>query len=85
MKKQQFEIPGREGKFVAGTTIHEKYQNRPDALEKNCLAQFAISYESSGKPAKIVIRNGISDDDGFLKLFETKIKIILIGCLLNVL
>ena len=37
-------IPGRQGHFKKVNTIHQKYSERPDTLEKICLAQFATSY-----------------------------------------
>ena len=39
-----YTIDGREGKYMEMTTIHERYANRPVALEKMCLAQFAMLY-----------------------------------------
>ena len=61
--KEVFNISGRQGKFqVAGTTIHEKYENRPNILEEIWLAQFATSYEKmANKPKKdIDFENGAS-------------------------
>ena len=35
----------RNGKFQKADSIHDKYRDRPKALEQVCLAQFATSYE----------------------------------------
>ena len=39
-------IEGREGNFVFTKSLHQKYSNRPDALNDMCLAMFAIEYQS---------------------------------------
>ena len=40
-------VPGHEGKFKLPIPIHDKYANRPKALDNMCLAQFAMSYETT--------------------------------------
>ena len=41
-------VPGKEGSYKQKIQIHDKYQARPEALKKMCLAQFAIYYDSHG-------------------------------------
>ena len=42
-------VAGKEGKFSAKTSVHERYALRPIAIENICLAQFATLYESCSK------------------------------------
>ena len=71
IEREKFSIPGREGTFEAsGTTIHEKYQNRPKIIENVCLAQFATSYEPGKKPKNIVFENGASHLKGQIKQYD---------------
>ena len=39
------EIEGREKRYKEAPTIHEKYANRPPAIENMCLCQFYASYD----------------------------------------
>ncbi len=60
-------IEGREGEFLEATSIHDKYEARPDALEDITLAQFAIMYKAtpSNVAKKKQYSNGVvgeSDD-----------------------
>ena len=41
---QGISIAGREGKFKVATTVHDRYQKRPNYLEKMSLGQFATVY-----------------------------------------
>ena len=50
--REQFNIPGRKGKFQTGETIHTKYSNRPVKLEDVCLAQFFTFYVSCQRSRK---------------------------------
>ena len=72
--KEQFDILGRQGKFeTAGSTIHEKYQNRLKLLEKLCLAQFATSFETCNAKLKSVkFKDGASIVKGSINQFGSK-------------
>ena len=49
-------VAGKEGKFTAKTSVHERYALRPTAIENICLAHFATLYETCSKiPAKAVL------------------------------
>ena len=49
-------VAGKEGKFSAKTSVHERYALRPIAIENICLAQFATLYETCSKiSAKAVL------------------------------
>ena len=49
-------VAGKEGKFTAKTSVHERYTLRPTAIENICLAQFATLYETCSKiSAKAVL------------------------------
>ena len=37
-------LEGKQGQFKEGETIHQKYSQRPEALDDVCLPQFATSY-----------------------------------------
>ena len=65
MHSGAIEIPGREGTFRAATPIDEKYSARPSCLEKMCLAEFAMNYDSfSPTPAeKSKFKDGVSGFD----------------------
>ena len=68
-------IPGREGNFKKVSEIHVKYANRPDHLEKMCLAQFATTYNYSTKPANVIFSEGVSGEKGCLSFYGTKEKV----------
>ena len=50
-------IEGREGKYVEGSSIHDKYLKRPEELFHMCFAQFAKCYTP-------VYQKGEEGDDG---------------------
>ena len=68
-------IPGREGKFKKASEIHVKYSNRPNHLERMCLAQFATTYNYSKKPANVVFSEDVSEEKGCLEIYGTKEKV----------
>ena len=48
-------MPGRKGTYILTQSIHQKYEKRPEVLEKMCLAQFALYYNTlTGHPPKKV-------------------------------
>ena len=49
------EVEGSETKYKEATTIHEKYANRPPAIENICLAQFYANYDMSTSKKKYKI------------------------------
>ena len=46
-------IEGREGLYRQAISIHEKYAARPEALSPMCLAEFAITYQSTKTLGKL--------------------------------
>ena len=75
-KRKTINIPGRQGKFAKVDSIHQKYANRPDELEKMCLAQFATSYSYCKKPTdNIIFNKGITDEKGDMAIFGSAKKL----------
>ena len=62
-------IPGREGKFKPSISIHERYAQRPDYLEKMCLGQFASVYVFTTRMKK---GTDWSKEDGEKRCSEAK-------------
>ena len=69
----QVTIPGRDGTFTQAIPIHEKYAERPTVLDKMCLAQFAISYETSKRPKKEELKKDESEAKQEVAIFGTDI------------
>ena len=59
-------IEGREGKFVEGSSIHDKYLKRPQELLYMCFAQFAKCYSPVNKDNDEDTEE-VKDDDHFEK------------------
>ena len=75
-KRETINIPGRQVKFAKVDSIHQKYANRPDELEKMCLAQFATSYSYCKKPPdNIIFNKGITDEKGDMAIFGSAKKL----------
>ena len=57
-------IEGKESKYVAKSSVIDKYRRRPDILENMCLMQFVKMYDSvSTVPKNVVWSNGASSGD----------------------
>ena len=68
---ETFSLQDRVGKYAAAVTIHEKYSQRPKALEEVCLAQFTTSYEIGKLPKGIQIEDNASTLKGSICLFQS--------------
>ena len=58
-----YSITGKKGMYKKVRTIHEHYADRPEKLEKMCLAKFATIYETCKMPKKTIFMGQISKDD----------------------
>ena len=65
LHSDKIEIPGREGTFKAAVPIDEKYAARPQCLEKVCLAEFAMNYDSYSptQAEKLEFEEGVTSFD----------------------
>ncbi len=65
-------IEGKKGYYKKRISIHERYAQRPKALDKMCLAQFAAMYKVATYSRKnIVMTDNSSDLTGTAKVYLT--------------
>ena len=70
-------MPGRKGSYTMTQSIHQKYESRPKVLNKMCLAQFALYYDtlSGTPPKKIEFIDNASTNVSLTKIFGTDIQL----------
>ena len=74
VRQNLIEIMGRQGKYMKGTSIHDKYSLRPqnDDIKQVCLAQFATTYEQPrSMPKNIEWNDNVSAELTSIKIFGT--------------